>query len=225
MRAHLERLTTGLGWTVPEIRSERINLSRAPALYRRLMRGETVTLSMLLRSPVDRSVALHCEVLFLDRDDDDHLLMPAANTPIRAGDELLLAGTAVALNDFRLIVGNETQLKAKLPPNRLAAYLDQVRTALQGTGVQVSTAEPWHVWLSQPQLARQGARLVFVLGDPAYYTRHGFAAAAPYGLRAPYEIQPEEAWMVRALSGDAPGNSRGAVRCADALTPEKYWRE
>ncbi|RXF41701.1 potassium channel protein, partial [Enterococcus faecalis] len=46
--AHLERLTTRLGWTVPEIRSERINLSRAPALYRRLMRGETVTLSMLL---------------------------------------------------------------------------------------------------------------------------------------------------------------------------------
>jgi len=75
------------------------------------------------------------------------------------------------------------------------------------------------------RLAQQGVGLVFVLGDPAYYTRHGFAAAAPYGLRAPYEIQPEEAWMVRALSGDAPGNSRGTVRCADALTPEKYWRE
>jgi exo-beta-1,3-glucanase (GH17 family) len=57
-------------------------------------------------------------------------------------------------NVHRLIVGNETQLKARLPPNRLAAYLDQVRTALRGTGVQVSTAEPWHVWLSQPQLAR-----------------------------------------------------------------------
>ena len=57
-------------------------------------------------------------------------------------------------NVHRLIVGNETQLKARLPPNRLAAYLDQVRAALRDTGVQVSTAEPWHVWLSQPQLAR-----------------------------------------------------------------------
>ena len=57
-------------------------------------------------------------------------------------------------NVQRLIVGNETQLKARLPPNRLVAYLDQVRTALRGSGVQVSTAEPWHVWLSQPQLAR-----------------------------------------------------------------------
>jgi exo-beta-1,3-glucanase (GH17 family)/cellulose synthase/poly-beta-1,6-N-acetylglucosamine synthase-like glycosyltransferase len=54
----------------------------------------------------------------------------------------------------RLIVGNETQLKAKLPPNRLAAYLDQARTALRGTGVKVSTAEPWHVWTDRPQLAQ-----------------------------------------------------------------------
>ncbi len=54
----------------------------------------------------------------------------------------------------RLIVGNETQLKAKLPPNRLAAYLDEARLALRGSAVQVSTAEPWHVWLAQPQLAQ-----------------------------------------------------------------------
>lgn len=57
-------------------------------------------------------------------------------------------------NVRRLIVGNETQLTARLPPNRLAAYLDQARKALQGSEVQVSTAEPWHVWLEQPQLAR-----------------------------------------------------------------------
>ncbi len=57
-------------------------------------------------------------------------------------------------NVRRVIVGNETQLTARLPPNRLASYLDQTRAALQGTGVQVSTAEPWHVWLARPQLAR-----------------------------------------------------------------------
>lgn len=56
-------------------------------------------------------------------------------------------------NIHRVLVGNETQLKAKLPPNRLVTYLGQVRTALRGTGVEVSTAEPWHVWLAQPQLA------------------------------------------------------------------------
>jgi exo-beta-1,3-glucanase (GH17 family)/cellulose synthase/poly-beta-1,6-N-acetylglucosamine synthase-like glycosyltransferase len=54
----------------------------------------------------------------------------------------------------RLLVGNETQLKARLPPNRLIAYLDQARAALRSTPVRVSTAEPWHVWLAQPQLAQ-----------------------------------------------------------------------
>jgi Trk K+ transport system NAD-binding subunit len=106
----LERLTDRLGWTVPEIRSERINLSRAPALYRRLMRGETITLGMVLRSPSNRDRRLECEALYLDRDDDDHLLMPAADTPIRAGDELLLAGTRSALNDIGLILANEHTL-------------------------------------------------------------------------------------------------------------------
>jgi exo-beta-1,3-glucanase (GH17 family)/cellulose synthase/poly-beta-1,6-N-acetylglucosamine synthase-like glycosyltransferase len=57
-------------------------------------------------------------------------------------------------NIRRLIVGNETQLTAKLPPNRLIAYLDQARAALRSTAVQVSTAEPWHVWLVQPRLAQ-----------------------------------------------------------------------
>jgi exo-beta-1,3-glucanase (GH17 family)/cellulose synthase/poly-beta-1,6-N-acetylglucosamine synthase-like glycosyltransferase len=56
-------------------------------------------------------------------------------------------------NVQRLIVGNETQLTARLPPNRLTSYLDRTRAALAGTTVQVSTAEPWHVWLEQPQLA------------------------------------------------------------------------
>ena len=43
-------------------------------------------------------------------DDDDHLLMPAADTRIRAGDELLLAGTRSALNDIGLIIANEHTL-------------------------------------------------------------------------------------------------------------------
>ncbi|MDD3675472.1 MAG: NAD-binding protein [Thauera propionica] len=106
----LERLTARLGWMVPEIWSERLNLKSAPALYRRLMRGETVTLDMLLRSPTDRTVPLDCEVLYLDRDDDDHLLMPAGNTSLRPGDELLLAGTRRARSDLGLGIGNEHTL-------------------------------------------------------------------------------------------------------------------
>ena len=53
---------------------------------------------------------LACEVLYMDRDDDNHLLMPAADTPLRAGDELLLAGQRSALNDVGLIIANEHTL-------------------------------------------------------------------------------------------------------------------
>lgn len=74
-------------------------------------------------------------------------------------------------------------------------------------------------------LSGRGIDLVFVLGDPAYYTRCGFVAAVPHGLHAPYTITPEEAWMVRPLKPGVLGSVRGAVRCAQALAAEHYWRE
>jgi putative acetyltransferase len=74
-------------------------------------------------------------------------------------------------------------------------------------------------------LASSGVRLLFVLGDPRYYTKHGFMPASPHGLQAPYTIEPDAAWMVRPLGNHILGSIQGQVRCADALAPEKYWRE
>ncbi len=74
-------------------------------------------------------------------------------------------------------------------------------------------------------LAGRGIELVFVLGDPYYYTRCGFDPAIPWGLSAPYSIEPQEAWMVRALGPNLLGNVRGTVQCARALAAEAYWRE
>ncbi|MBL8376674.1 MAG: glycosyltransferase [Burkholderiales bacterium] len=51
----------------------------------------------------------------------------------------------------RVIVGNETQLHGSLPRAELIALLQRARAALS---VPVSTAEPWHVWLADPELAR-----------------------------------------------------------------------
>ena len=115
---------------MPQIRSQRINLSRAPALYRRLMRGETITLERLLRSPADRSLALDCEVLYLDRDDDDHVMTPTPDEKIRPGDELLFAGTRRALEDIELIIANEHTLEyiltgRDLPGGRIWELLAQ----------------------------------------------------------------------------------------------------
>ncbi len=74
-------------------------------------------------------------------------------------------------------------------------------------------------------LADRGVQLLFVLGDPRYYRKRGFTSALAHGLRAPYNIEPEAAWMVRPLSNHTLHNINAEVRCADALAPEKYWRE
>jgi putative acetyltransferase len=75
------------------------------------------------------------------------------------------------------------------------------------------------------RLARRGVGLVFVLGDPGYYTRCGFVPAIPLGLAAPYPIEPEAAWMVRALNPDLLGAVAGRASCAQSLAKEEYWRE
>jgi len=53
-------------------------------------------------------------------------------------------------NVTRVFVGNETLLRGDLTVEQLAGYLDRVRKALK---VPVSTGEPWHVWLKNPELA------------------------------------------------------------------------
>ena len=74
-------------------------------------------------------------------------------------------------------------------------------------------------------LAESGVKLVFVLGHPGYYPRCGFEPATPHGLLAPYPIEPEEAWMVRALDSGVLGAVRGTVACAKAMDRPEHWRE
>ncbi len=75
------------------------------------------------------------------------------------------------------------------------------------------------------RLRADGVRLVFVLGDPKYYSRHGFVAAGALGYQPPYPL-PEQyagAWMVQELAGGSLEAFRGTVRCANALDHPKYW--
>ena len=51
----------------------------------------------------------------------------------------------------RVIVGNQTQLHGELSRAELVAQIARVRAAQPKP---VSTAEPWHIWLQQPELAR-----------------------------------------------------------------------
>lgn len=76
-------------------------------------------------------------------------------------------------------------------------------------------------------LTEAGVDLVFVLGHPDYYPRHGFNPAGVHGLQAPYPI-PEEhagAWMAQELRPGIIGSFKGRVVCADALNRPEHWRE
>lgn len=76
-------------------------------------------------------------------------------------------------------------------------------------------------------LSEAGTDLVFVLGYPDYYSRHGFSPAGVQGFDAPYPVPPvhADAWMVRALRPGVKGGRRATVVCADALNRPEYWRE
>ena len=76
-------------------------------------------------------------------------------------------------------------------------------------------------------LSKSQVDLVFVVGHPEYYPRHGFTPAQKAGFQPTYPI-PEEhanAWMVQALRPDIIGSASGKVICCDALNKPEYWRE
>ena len=76
-------------------------------------------------------------------------------------------------------------------------------------------------------LKASGVDLVFVLGHPGYYPRHGFRTAGRLGIDAPYPIPEEhaDAWMVQALTEGVIGSVAGRVQCAETLNRPEHWRE
>ncbi len=76
-------------------------------------------------------------------------------------------------------------------------------------------------------LSESAVDLVFVLGHPEYYPRHGFEPAGCLGFEAPYPIPEKDAdaWMVQALRPGVIGSVRGEVVCAEALDRPEHWRE
>jgi putative acetyltransferase len=72
-----------------------------------------------------------------------------------------------------------------------------------------------------------GIGLVFVLGHIDYYPKVGFRPAAPFGLTAPYPIDPAvaDAWMALETRPGLLGSVRGRVRCADAMMHPEMWAE
>ncbi len=64
----------------------------------------------------------------------------------------LLKNLAEHKNIEKVFVGNESILRGDFKPAALAEYIRRVKEA--APHVQVSTAEPWHVWINNPELAK-----------------------------------------------------------------------
>ena len=77
------------------------------------------------------------------------------------------------------------------------------------------------------RLSEAGVDLVFVLGHPGYYPKHGFQTAGVLGFEAPYPIPEKDAgaWMVQELRSGVIGRVSGTVQCCDVLNQPQHWRE
>lgn len=107
----LQRLTTELGWEAPEVWSVRISAQRTPALHRQLNLDDSLRLGDLLKDHADRSKALLCQVLQLDRPGQTSQLLPTPDTLLRQGDELLLVGRRRARARLELTLNNAHALR------------------------------------------------------------------------------------------------------------------
>lgn len=121
------------------------------------------------------------------------------------------------------ILFSAVQLTAETspPPMSILAPLSVIPEAQsQGIGAALIKA-------GLEALSKAGTALVFVLGHPDYYSRHGFEPAGRLGFEAPFPIAEEhqEAWMVQALKPNAFNGTTGRLACADSLNKPEYWQE
>jgi len=72
-------------------------------------------------------------------------------------------------------------------------------------------------------LREKGAELVFVLGDPSYYSKFGFESAIRLNLKPPHELEYPEAWMVLEIKQGALERASGIVKCATSLNSPEHW--
>lgn len=116
----LERMTRLMGEERPDIWGVTIDVEQASALTRWLAEGREVRIGDLLRSPAEREAPLACAVLYLQRADGEALLVPADETPLRRGDQLLLASAAGCRSELELSLANEHTLTYVLTGEEIA---------------------------------------------------------------------------------------------------------
>ena len=125
-------------------------------------------------------------------------------------------------NIERVIAGNESLLRDDFPREQLMGYLDELRRSLP---VPVSTAEPWHVWLRYPELARHVDFITVHLLP--YWEGLPVDAALDYAMKRLDEIRrtfPNKHIVIGEIGWPSQGDRRdGAI--ASPETQARFIRE
>ena len=73
------------------------------------------------------------------------------------------------------------------------------------------------------QLSRMGVDILFVYGDPGYYSRFGFSADSAVRYTPPYRLQYPFGWQGIALKGRSTERSPIKITCVTSLCDPELW--
>lgn len=118
----LARLRFELGSAVPLVWQLSIDAHAATAVVSMIAEGRDVTLSALLHDPSERSRRLACTALALRRDEAD-IVLPAPETSLAVGDQILCVGSAAARAEQELCARNRNALHYLLTGQEEAGWL------------------------------------------------------------------------------------------------------
>lgn len=125
-------------------------------------------------------------------------------------------------NIERAIVGNEAILRNDITVENLIPYLDDVREA---SDIPISTAEPWHVWLKNPELVKHVDYIAVHLLP--YHEGVPIENAAQYAVeryQALMEAYPRKKIVITEIGWPSRGPKIGAA-VASEVNQARFVRE
>ena len=117
-------------------------------------------------------------------------------------------------NIVRVMVGNEAILRRDVKPRELMDALDRIRRI---TDIPVSTAEPWHIWLKYPELAKHVDFIAIHLLP--YWEGVPVDKAVDFAFDRLYEVQkafPNKQVIVAEVGWPSNGRRNGGAEASQA---------
>jgi putative acetyltransferase len=73
------------------------------------------------------------------------------------------------------------------------------------------------------QLLKTGVNILFVYGDPKFYSRYGFSVDAASGYTAPYKLQYPFGWQAIGINESNVTESSAKITCVASLCDPELW--